>query len=103
MVTKFAPAALASSTKSFHASGWSSSTVQGTLGTSSLIYALNRLKPWPSMKAVMSSLRLCRSCSIEGQQHHIAFPALDLEEDSYNHLPTRQASPQERRNFPGVL
>ena len=54
MVTKGAPAALACSTKSFQASGSSSSKI--TEGTSSLTYPLKRRMPWPEINATMSSL-----------------------------------------------
>src|SRR5882757_4933440 len=55
MVTKFAPEALACSTKSFQLSGVSSSKM--TLGTSSETYAFMHRRPLPAMKATMSSLR----------------------------------------------
>src|SRR5258708_17406780 len=78
MVTKFTLDALASSTKSFHASGWSSVAAHTTLGTSSPTWALKRRMPCPSMKATMSSLRLCRSWSMESQEHHIALKGVGL-------------------------
>src|SRR5258708_37886838 len=78
MVTKFTLDALASSTKSFHASGWSSVAAHTTLCTSSPTWALKRRMPCPSMKATMSSLRLCRSWSMESQEHHIALKGVGL-------------------------
>src|SRR4051794_13063834 len=66
-VTNAAFEALASSTTSFHASGLSSD--QRTEGNSSSTKAPNRRRPWPSIKATMSSCMLCRS-SVIGVLHH---------------------------------